>query len=149
MFDEAEGPRPDPQALGRQILSFTPCSGLFLGQWDVGGVMLSEGQRDGSSQPYWGCARRQRGPPSALGQHVSSQALVAETIAKGTLTWVLLATSSLASALCHLHHTLSYAVPQLLLFPAHRRHPSHFLTLLSPWHFHTFTDICPPSRSVP
>ena len=87
--------------------------------------MLSEGHRWDSAQPFWGCARRPRGPPSALGQDVSSQALVAETIAvpQGTKSWIFLVTSSLASALCHLHHSLSYAVPQLLLLPCRLETP--------------------------
>jgi len=35
LFDEAQRPRPDPQALGRQKLSLRCCSGVFQGQWDV------------------------------------------------------------------------------------------------------------------
>jgi len=56
---EAERPRAEPQPLARQILSLRPCSGLLLGQWEVGWVMLREGQRGDSSQPSWGCARSQ------------------------------------------------------------------------------------------
>ena len=63
--------------------------------------------------------------PSALGQQVSSEALEAEmpVIARGTKPWVLLASDSLARALCHLHHSLSYAVPQLLVFPCRLQTP--------------------------
>jgi len=35
LFDEAERPRPEPQALGRQTLSLTCGSGLCWCQWDV------------------------------------------------------------------------------------------------------------------
>jgi len=52
LFHEAERP-----ALGRQILSFTPCSGLIWEQGDVGCVMRSDGQRSDSSQPYWGLCK--------------------------------------------------------------------------------------------
>jgi len=44
LFGEAERPSPGPQPLGRDVLFLTHGSGLFLGQWDVGCVMLCEGQ---------------------------------------------------------------------------------------------------------
>jgi len=35
LFDEAERPSPDPEALGRQNLSLRCGSGVLQGQWDV------------------------------------------------------------------------------------------------------------------
>ena len=62
LFGEAERPSPGPQPLGREVLSLTHGSGLFLGQWDVGCVMLCEGQcYDTCWPPHW-VARRQQGP---------------------------------------------------------------------------------------
>ena len=62
LFGEAERPSPGPQPLGRGVLSLPHGSGLFLGQWDVGCMMLCEGQcHDTSWPPHW-VAGRQQGP---------------------------------------------------------------------------------------
>ena len=62
LFGEAEKPNLGPQPLGREVLSLLHGSGLFLGQWDVGCVLLCEGQcYDTSWPPHW-VVRRQQGP---------------------------------------------------------------------------------------
>lgn len=96
------------------------------------------------------CAKRQEGAyaiRTALSLWASGSRTSA--IAKGTKTLVLLLPSNL---FCTLTITttgltvLSYTSPS---FPSGCRHTSHFSTLLSPWHFHTFTNVFPTSLSVP
>ena len=93
LFGEAERPSPGPKHLGREVLSPTHGSGLFLGQWDVGCVMLCEEQcYDTCWPPHWVAAMH----------------------------------------CCILSQFYLQALPC-------------FSTLLSPWHFHIFTVVCPPS----
>ena len=51
LFGEAERPSPGPQPLGREVLSLTHGSGLFLGQWDVGCVGCGVCVKDNTMTP--------------------------------------------------------------------------------------------------
>jgi len=137
LFGEAERPSPGPQPLGREVLSLTHGSGLFLGQWDVGCVMLCEGQcYDTCWPPHW-VSRRPQGPS------VMSTACVLVSLSsrdnchsQGDKDVVFITTG---------YPALSNSCP---ILPAGYRHALHFSTLLSPWHFLTFTEVSPPSLAV-
>lgn len=127
-----------------------PVPGTCLREWDVVCMVPSVGQWYSISLLSLECAKRQEGA-YAIRTALSSWASGSRTsaIAKGTKTLVLLLPSNL---FCTLTITttgltvLSYTSPS---FPSGCRHTSHFSTLLSPWHFHTFTNVFPTSLSVP